>query len=303
MNYKVAKNTEKKNVETTKKVTTKKVEKEVSNMKPNLEKKSENNTCSKNYGHKMFFGAIMILQLILVIIGLVYIVNFDSKINSIEQKIGNVDSFFSENVQGYGSKNQAPSQTAGTQNQKIVDISADDDPFLGNPNAKVTVIEFSDLQCPFCRKFWTESYSQLKTDFIDTGKIKYVFRDFPLNFHPSAIPSGIAANCVREQLGNEAYFKFHDIAFSEQNKGGQGTIQFGETEILDWVSQVGGVDMAKFNICVKDPAQEAEIQNDFKDGSAAGVSGTPSFFINGKLIVGAQPYSKLKAEIEAALAK
>jgi len=292
---------QKKNLETTKKVVTKKVEKEVSNVKLNSEKLLVNNTHSKNKAHKLFFGSLITIQLILIIIGLVYIVNFDSKINSIEQKIGNVDSFFSENVQGYGSGTKTPSAAQRVETKKV-DVSADDDPFLGNPNAKVTLIEFSDYQCPFCRKYWVETYPQVKKDFIDTGKIKYVFRDFPLNFHPGAPLAAVAGNCIREQKGNEAYFEFHDIAFSEQAKQGSGTIQFGEAEVLEWASRITGINQAEFDKCYADPAQRAEVDADFADGAAAGVSGTPSFFINGEMLVGAQPYSAIKASIEAAIA-
>ena len=228
----------------------------------------------------------------------------DSRISSIETKVNAIDNFFRSNVQDYDSDggSVAPSQgDQGSTTSPTVEVSTDDDPYLGNENAKVTVIEFSDYQCPFCRKYWVESYPQLKEDYIDTNKIKYVFRDFPLNFHPSAPLASIAGNCVREQKGNEGYFEFHDIAFSEQAKLGQGTIQFSEDDVMSWVNQIDGIDKNKFGTCYNDPAQKAEIDADFAAGAKAGVSGTPSFFINGKLLVGAQPYSIIKAEIERAL--
>jgi len=230
----------------------------------------------------------------------------NAKIDSIDLKVNAIDNFFRTNVQGYD-KNGSVAQVQNKQNQAApsptVKVSADGNPFEGDANAKVEVIEFSDYECPFCRKYWTETYPQLKADYIDTNKIKYVFRDFPLGFHSSAIPAATAANCVREQLGNSGYFKFHDIAFGEQNKQGQNTVQFTNTDILSWVKLVGGIDMAKYNICIVDPKIKAEIDADLAAGQAAGVSGTPSFFINGKMLVGAQPYSVLKAEIDAALAK
>ncbi len=227
-----------------------------------------------------------------------------SQIEELSEKVDRLDSFFAANAPGYGdgSVAQPPSQGSAPSAQKV-EVSADDDPWLGAEDAKVTVIEFSDYQCPFCRKFWTESYPQLKEDFIDTGKIKYVFRDFPLNFHEAAVPAAVAGNCVREQLGNEAYFKYHDIVFAEQNKQGQNTINFNEEDIMSWVAQTGTLDMDKFNTCYNDPAQKAEVDADLAAGAQAGISGTPSFVINGKLIVGAQPYSVLKAEIESALAE
>ncbi|MEK6885163.1 MAG: DsbA family protein, partial [Nanoarchaeota archaeon] len=95
-------------------------------------------------------------------------------------------------------------------------VDVDDDAVLGDKDAKVTIIEFSDYQCPFCRKFWTETYSQIKSEYIDTGKVKIVFRDFPLTgIHPAAQKSAEAAECVREKGGDSAYWKYHDKMFSE----------------------------------------------------------------------------------------
>jgi len=231
-------------------------------------------------------------------------IDHSSKIDNVEAKVNAIDNFFRENVQGYDSTGNAQVAADSNKAAPTKDApTADNDYFEGSSTATVEVIEFSDYECPFCRKYWTESYSQLKTDFIDTGKIKYVFRDFPLGFHAGAIPAAIAANCVGEQLGSKGYFQFHNIAFSEQNKQGVNTVDFGEKEILSWVGKINGLDKTKFDTCFADAdgTQKAEIEADLADGTAAGVTGTPSFFINGKLIVGAQPYSVLKAEIESAL--
>lgn len=253
---------------------------------------------------------IMIWILVLVVIQLIVSISLilpkesassDERIGNIETKVNAIDNFFRSNVEGYDSTGNSVPSSTGTPTTQKIEVSADDDPWLGNEDAKVTVIEFSDYQCPFCRKYWTESYPQLKEEYIDTGKIKYVFRDFPLNFHPGAPLAAVAGNCVREQLGNDAYFKYHDIVFGEQNKQGQGTIQFGEDEVMSWVSQMDGLNMNEFNTCYNDPAQKAEVDADFAAGAQAGVSGTPSFFINGEMLVGAQPYSVIKATIEKAL--
>lgn len=228
----------------------------------------------------------------------------EEKISTIETKVNAIDNFFRSNVPEYDSEGSAQlgdTQPSNTVPTPTVEMSADDDPYLGADDAKVEVIEFSDYQCPFCRKYWQESYPQIKEEYIDTNKIKYVFRDFPLNFHPGAPLASIAGNCIAEQKGNEAYFEFHDIVFGEQAKQGSGTIQFGEDEVMSWVSQIDGLDMDAFDTCYNDPAQKAEVDADFAAGAEAGVSGTPSFFINGKLLVGAQPYSVIKAEIDRAL--
>src|SRR3989304_10036092 len=100
----------------------------------------------------------------------------------------------------------------------VVKASLDDDAVLGDKNAPVTIIEFSDYQCVFCRKFWTETLPTIKSQYINAGKVKLVYRDFPIpSLHPMAQISAEAAECVREKGGNAAYFKYHDKVFGEQN--------------------------------------------------------------------------------------
>lgn len=188
-----------------------------------------------------------------------------------------------------------------------VTVSEDDDPVLGDEDAPVTIIEFSDYQCPFCRKFWTESFQQLKKEYIDTGKVKFVYRDFPLDsIHPAATPAAEAANCVREEGGDEAYFEMHDKIFQEGNilDGGdpitgpvRGTAQFGATELKEWANDIG------YNIdsCLDSGKYRSEVQKDLSDATSAGGQGTPYFVINGKPLSGAQPYSVFKQIIDAEL--
>ena len=175
-----------------------------------------------------------------------------------------------------------------------VDVSVDDDAFLGNKNAKVTVIEFSDYQCPFCRTFWKDTFGQLKKDYMDTGKIKFVYRDYPLGFHPSSHISAEASECAEDE---GKYWEMHNKIFAEQEKKGQGTISYTADDLKQWASEIG-LNKTKFAQCLDSSKYKAEVDRDLADGSAAGVTGTPSFFINGRLIVGAQPYSAFKAIIE-----
>lgn len=188
---------------------------------------------------------------------------------------------------------QQPDAQGGTK----VNVSIDDDPTLGDKNAKVVMIEFSDYQCPFCRTWWKDTFNQLKKEYIDTGKVFFVYRDFPLSFHPMAEPSAQASECANDQ---GKYWEFHDKLFGEQEKLGQGTVTFTNQDIKNWASQIG-LNSAKFNQCLDSGKYKDEVAGDVSDGTAAGVSGTPSFFINGRLIVGAQPYSSFKAVIEEEL--
>ncbi len=183
----------------------------------------------------------------------------------------------------------------------------DDDAMEGSKTAKVTIIEFSDYQCPFCRKFWVETYPQIKKDYIDTGKVRLVFRDFPLSsLHPMAEKSAEASECVREKGGDTAYWKFHDKMFSEENILDSGTaggavtktVTYTETDLKKWAKDLG----YDIGTCLDTGKYADEVAKDERDGSAAGVQGTPAFIINGQLVSGAQPYSAFKQVIDAALA-
>ena len=102
-------------------------------------------------------------------------------------------------------------------------VGVDDDPVLGDAGAPVTIIEFGDYQCPSCRLFWVDVEPRLKKDYIDTGKVKLVFRDFPIvENHPEAIVAAMAAQCAAEQ---GKYWQYHDKLFREQDRRGEGVIR------------------------------------------------------------------------------
>jgi protein-disulfide isomerase/plastocyanin len=174
---------------------------------------------------------------------------------------------------------------------ETVEVSLDDDAVKGDPNAAVTIVEFSDFECPFCGKYVREAYPQIVSEYIDTGKVKYVFRDFPLDFHQSAQKAGEAAECAGEQ---GKYWEMHDYLFVNQD--------YLAVENLKGYAKDLGLDTADFNECLDSGAMADEVKADMADGQKYGVSGTPAFFINGKMISGAQPFAAFKAEIDAALA-
>ncbi len=182
-----------------------------------------------------------------------------------------------------------------------VEVSADDDPFLGSANAKVVIIEFSDYQCPFCRSFWRNTLDQIKKEYIDSGKsVKFVYRDFPLSsIHSMAQKYAEAAECAGEQ---NKYWEMHDKIFQEQDKLGQGTISaYAINDVKRWAGELGLA--GGFNQCLDSGKYADEVKKDFNDGVAAGVGGTPTFFINGIATVGAQPFESLKAIIDQELEK
>jgi len=174
---------------------------------------------------------------------------------------------------------------------------------LGSKSAKVTMVEFSDFQCPFCVKFFKETYGQIKSKYIDTGKVKLVFRHYPLPFHQNAQKAAEAAECANRQ---GKFFEYHDLLFENSQSDGSG---LAIADLKKYADQLGlnkgtlGFGKDKFNQCL-DKGEAAEtVKKDVSDAQSAGISGTPSFFVNGKKIVGAQPFSSFEQAIEEALKK
>lgn len=189
----------------------------------------------------------------------------------------------------------APQAPAGSTNAAAaarVSVSADDDAMKGDASAPVTIIEFSDFQCPFCGRFFEDALPQIEDKYVKTGKVKFVYRDFPLeSIHPQARPAAEAAECAHEQ---GKFWEFHDKLFANQ----QG---LSVDNFKKWAQELG-LESTQFNDCVDSKKYADEVSKDLADGSAAGVSGTPAFFVNGHELSGAQPFSAFEAVIEAELA-
>ncbi|MEK6760392.1 MAG: DsbA family protein [Nanoarchaeota archaeon] len=213
---------------------------------------------------------------------------------------------FSGNSTTTGNTVQQPTDQEPT----TASAKVDDDAVLGDPNAPITIIEFSDYQCPFCRKFWTETFLQLEKDYVDTGKVKVIFRDFPLSsIHPMAQASGEAAECVREKGGDEAYFKMHDKMFSEQNILDSGnplgavtkTATYTNDDLKNWAKDLG----YDIGSCLDSGKYKNEILKDTADAQSAGGQGTPFFVImksgdsEGTPLSGAYPYDTFKQIIDS----
>ena len=184
-----------------------------------------------------------------------------------------------------------------------VKISADDDPIIGNPDAPITIIEFSDFQCPFCARFHVQTLPLLLDQYIDQGKVKLVFRDFPIqSIHPNALPASVAAECANEQGQFKA---MHDALFDNQK-------QWSNQETVDALAMFSqyaiqiGLDQETFDSCLTSGKYIEEIRNDLDDGRSYDVTGTPGFFIGNDEIgyvelKGAQPFESFKKVIDAQL--
>lgn len=165
----------------------------------------------------------------------------------------------------------------------------------GNENAKVTIIEFSDFQCPFCASFFKDTLPKIRADYVETGKIKIYYRHLPLTFHPQAKPLAIASECANDQ---GMFWQMHDKIFENSAGIGETTVENHKV----WAQELG-LNTVQFNTCVDNQNHVDLIDEDATAAGEVGITGTPGFFINGRLLMGAQPYSVFKATIDEELAK
>ncbi len=178
---------------------------------------------------------------------------------------------------------------------KIKPVSSSDH-IRGNADAKVTLVEYSDFECPFCKSF-TPTLSQLMKTYGD--KIRLVYRHFPLTFHANAQKEAEASECIAELGGNDAFWKYVDAIFERTTSNGNGFA----LEKLGPLAAELGVNQTEFQTCLDSNKYEKLVKDQIADGTTGGVSGTPStFIINSKgesqLVVGAQPIEAFKTAID-----
>ena len=192
------------------------------------------------------------------------------------------------------------SRPAGGPPASVV-LNLGDNETKGDPNAKLTLVEFSDYQCPFCGRHERDTNPQIQKEYVETGKVKYVFLDLPLeSIHKLAFKAAEAANCAAEQ---GKYWEMHDRLFESQQA------------LEPWAphAEAIGLDVARFQECLDSGRQAAEVRRDMAEAQKAGISGTPGFFLaytdpksssvrTVASIKGAQPFAAFKAEIDRLLA-
>ncbi len=167
---------------------------------------------------------------------------------------------------------------------------------LGKSTAPVTIVEFTDFQCPFCQRFYNDTYKKLVQKYVDTGKVKFVFRHYPLTFHQNAIIAGQAAECANLQ---GKFVPYHDVLFTKGQGDGTGL----DSASLKIYAKDLGLNTQKFNSCLDNNETRQTVTDDMDAGTRVGVTGTPTFFINGQRIVGAMPTANFEQIIEQELAK
>jgi len=187
---------------------------------------------------------------------------------------------------------------------QIFTVSFDDDPVKGNPDAPVTVVEFSDFQCPFCSRFFEQTLPLIKENYIDTGKIKFVYKDLPLDKHSNAMSAHIAAGCADEQ---GKFWEYHDVLFQKQAEWHR--IASSDLDIA--LSQFAvdlGMQAAIFESCMESQDIADEVNQDILEAARYGATGTPAFFIGNEKVGfikvgGAQPYIVFRGAIDEQLFK
>ncbi len=193
-------------------------------------------------------------------------------------------------------ENTGPSQPGTNQPPAKVDIQVKADEFVrGEPNAPVTLVEYSDLECPYCKRFHP-AMQQIMKDYA--GKVRWIHRQFPLSFHANAQKEAEASECVGKLGGGSKYWEFIDKIYERTTSNGTG---FALADLPKLAQEVG-VNQTSFKTCLNNGDMTAKVQKDIQEGSSYGVSGTPTTFINGRAVEGALPLADLKAAVEQALA-
>lgn len=211
-----------------------------------------------------------------------------SELESLKNSINKIDENVARLKEQTPVQNQ-PSMPLGS--KRVEGVTAGTNPIKGDTKAKVLMVEFGNFQCGFCVKFYKEIFPKIETEYISTGKVKFAHRDFPFSSNQLAKGAAIACICAGEQ---GKYWQMFD-EFLQGNSI--------EKNAIGKYAQELGIDLKAFNECLDKPQLNEAVENDIKDGTKFGVTGTPSFFINGRFVVGTQAFEEFKRIIEEELKK
>jgi len=164
------------------------------------------------------------------------------------------------------------------------------DHIRGDINAPITLVEFSDFECPFCERHYP-TLNKILSDY--KGKVRLVYKHFPLGFHPNAQKAAEASECAGEQ---DKFWEYHDKLFENQPQG------YSLDKFKQWAEDLG-LNSGKFNDCLDSGKYAQKVQTDYQEGTQKGVNGTPATFVNGQLLSGALPYWSFKQVIDGLLSQ
>lgn len=207
---------------------------------------------------------------------------------------------------GQKSTTQIPPPTAGNNQSAVTPANLTEalkigsrDVILGDQKAPVTLIEYGDYQCPFCGRMFTQVEPQLREEYIKTGKVKMVYRDFAF-LGPESLAAASAAHCAADQ---SKFWEYHDALYAAEIKDGKENN--GNLNKTLFVKLAGNADLnvGAFTTCYDSNKYVAQVEKDKNDAGAIGVDSTPTNYLNGQMVQGAQPYSVFKSVIDLELAK
>ena len=187
----------------------------------------------------------------------------------------------------------AGAATAGQQAAGPQAFASEPERTLGSPEAPVTMVEFSDFQCNFCRKFWAETLPRLKETYIKAGQVRFVYQHFAV-LGEHSVAAAKAVQCASEQ---GKFWPYHDKLFDSQ-----GGLAFTDAKLRRYARDLG-LDAGAFAQCLDSRKYQQKVEDETRLGFQLGARGTPTFFLNGRMLAGAQPFEVFQAAIEEALAK
>lgn len=268
----------------------------------NIENKSmeNNNIINDNVMiKKSTFTGLIVVITIVIAISAFFAGSYFANLNSDEITQSDLNAAIAKLESKISNTPQPPTKS----NTQPIKISIDDDPMKGDPNASITIIEFSDYECPFCARFYANTLPLIEENYINTGKVNFVYRDFPIqSIHDNALPAALASECADDQ---EMFWPYHDMIFENKSTWEklEGANLLNEFEQYAFVL---GLNTEEFNACLESGKHLDEVKNDLQDGRDYGVSGTPGFFIGNDQIgyvelKGAQPFESFEKVLDRML--
>lgn len=174
-------------------------------------------------------------------------------------------------------------------------VTIDDNLIKGEKNAPVTVINFSDFQCPFCKRWYDQVEQQMTADYINTGKVRFIFKTYAF-LGPDSIVAAQGLWCANDQ---GKYWDYYNYLFTNQGEENSGWVN--KENIKKLAKNISGLNVSKFSTCIDQETYKDKVTQELQEGQKIGVNGTPATFINGESVPGAQPYATFKEVIERKL--
>ena len=195
-----------------------------------------------------------------------------------------------------GKGSSASAASTGNAPDSVLARRADQGRILGSATAPVWLVEVSDFQCPFCKQWHDQSYAAIKHDYVDAGKVRLAYVNFPLSMHRNAMPAAETAMCAAAQ---DKFWALHDALFATQ----EAWEKLAQPQpMFDSLATAAGADMSALHRCLSGHLMKATIDADIDRASRAGVESTPTFLIGGTMVTGAQPLAVFRAVLDSALA-